>query len=388
VPSSRNLRALRNIEIYLSRLVKWVSSTSGRSGYRGRDAMKIVQVCPRYKPQIGGVETVVEEISRRLAAKGHDLTVVTTDPSKTLPPAENIDGVKVYRFPVYAPGDAYYLSLSLRRFLKKQSCDVVHAHGYHAFPALFAESCEYYRFVFNPYYHGKGHTPFRNALLKAYRMAGVRVFREADSVVCNSEFEKSLVCRDFSAYCGKTRIISPGIDKREFQGITPFPKSEKVLLYAGRLEEYKGVQHAVQALKHLPGYRMVVIGRGPYKAELKRLVESAGLHDRVKFLEGLMRKELLRWYATADVFVMLSGFESYGITVAEALAVGTPCVVAKSSSLAEFVDGGLCRGVDLPVSPERLAGEIRKTAKVPYTKEILDWDDVAARMLAVYREGL
>jgi glycosyltransferase involved in cell wall biosynthesis len=350
--------------------------------------MKIIQVCPRYKPHIGGVETVVEEISRRLAAKGHDVSVVTTDPGKTLPPTENIDGVKVYRFPAYAPGDAYYLSLTLRRFLKKQDCDVVHAHGYHAFPALFAESCEYYRFVFNPYYHGKGHTPFRNALLKAYRLAGVRVFREADAVVCNSEFEKSLVCRDFPAYCGKARIISPGIDKREFEGLAPFLKSEKILLYAGRLEEYKGVQYAVQALQYLPGYRLVVIGRGPYKAELKRQVEKAGLAGRVRFMEGLMRKDLLRWYATADAFIMLSGFESFGITVAEALSIGTPCVVAKSSSLAEFVDGGLCRGVDLPVSAERLAGEIQRTAKVPYTKDILDWDDVTAKMLAVYREGI
>jgi glycosyltransferase involved in cell wall biosynthesis len=350
--------------------------------------MKIVHVCPRYKPQIGGVETVVEEISRRLSAKGHDVTVVTTDPSGTLPATETIDGVRVYRFPAYAPGDAYYFSLQLRRFLKKQSCDVVHAHGYHAFPALFAESCEHYKFILNPYYHGKGHTPFRNALLKVYRIAGAGVFREADTVICNSEFEKSLVCRDFPGSCGKARIISPGIDKREFEGLTPFPKSEKVLVYAGRLEEYKGVQHAVQALKYLPGYRLVVIGRGPYKAELKRQVEQAGLTGRVKFLEGLMRKELLRWYATADAFVMLSSFESYGITVAEALTVGTPCVVAKAASLAEFVDGGLCRGVDLPVSPERLAGEIERVARVPYTKEILDWDDVAARMLAVYREGL
>lgn len=350
--------------------------------------MKIIQVCPRYKPYIGGVETVVEEISRRLAAQGHEVMVVTTDPAGALPATETMDGVKVHRFPARAPGDAYYFSLPLRRFLKTQSCDVVHAHGYHAFPALFAESCAYYRFIFNPYYHGKGHTPFRNTLLKAYRMAGVRVFREADAVVCNSEFEKSLVCRDFPGYCGKARIISPGIDKREFQGITPFPKNEKILLYAGRLEEYKGVQHAVDALQYLPDYRLVVIGRGPYRAELKHQVESAGLAGRVKFLEGLMRKDLLRWYATADAFVMLSGFESFGITVAEALSMGTPCVVAKSSSLAEFVDNGLCRGVDLPVDPERLAGEIRMTVRVPYTKEILDWDEVAARMLAVYREGL
>ena len=332
------------------------------------------------------METVVEEISRRLAAKGHDVAVVTTDPTGKLPGTETIDNVKVYRFPAYAPGDAYYLSLPLRKFLKTQDCDVVHAHGYHALPSLFAESCDYYRFIFNPYYHGKGHTSFRNTLLKAYRFAGVRVFREADAVICNSAFERGLVCRDFPDYCGKTRIISPGIDKKEFQGITPFPKSEKILLYAGRLEEYKGVQYAMQALKYLPGWRLVVIGRGPYKNELKRM--SASLGDRVKFMEGLMRKDLLRWYATADAFAMLSSFESFGITVAEALSMGTPCVVAKSSSLAEFVDGGLCRGVDLPVSPERLAGEIERVARVPYTKEILDWDDAAARMLAVYQEGL
>lgn len=350
--------------------------------------MKILQVCPRYKPQIGGVETVVEEISRRMATKGHDVSVVTTDPSGVLPSTETIDGVRVYRFHAYAPGDAYYLSLPLRKFLRTQDCDVVHAHGYHAFPALFARSCKYYRFIFNPYYHGRGHTPFRNALLKAYRIVGAGVFREADAIVCNSEFEKSLVCRDFPAYCGKARVISPGIDKREFQGITPYPKNEKLLLYAGRLEEYKGVQHAVRALKYLPDYRMLVIGRGPYKAELKRLADREGLGDRVRFMEGLLRKELLRWYATADAFVMLSSFESYGITVAEALAIGTPCVVAKAASLAGFVDGGLCRGVDLPVSPERLAREIEMVNRIPYRKEILDWDDAATRMLAVYQEGL
>jgi glycosyltransferase involved in cell wall biosynthesis len=353
----------------------------------GGKIMKIAQVCPRYKPHIGGVETVVEEVSRRLAAKGHDVSVITTDPSGSLPATEWIEGVRVYRFPSYAPGDAYYLSLPLRSYLRKQSYDVVHAHGYHAFPALSAASCRTGRLVFNPYYHGRGHTSFRNVLLQAYRLAGTGIFRKADAVVCNSEFERSLVCRDFPAYCEKSCIIPPGINKKEFEGLTHFPDSEKVLLYAGRLEEYKGVQHAVAALQYLPGYRLVVIGRGPYKAALKRQVESAGLAGRVKFLEGLMRKDLLRWYATADTFVMLSSFESFGITVAEALTMGTPCVVAKSSSLAEFVDNGLCRGVDLPVSPERLAGEVRMTARVPYTKEILDWDEVAARMLAVYREG-
>ncbi len=82
------------------------------------EKMKIAQVCPRYKPHIGGVETVVEEISRRLAAQGHDVSVITTDPARSLPGEETIDGVKVYRFPARAPGDAYYFSLPLRQFLE------------------------------------------------------------------------------------------------------------------------------------------------------------------------------------------------------------------------------------------------------------------------------
>ncbi|OPY27287.1 MAG: putative glycosyl transferase [Methanocella sp. PtaU1.Bin125] len=350
--------------------------------------MRIAQVCPRYKPHIGGVETVVEEVSRRLAARGHDVTVITTDPTKSLPRQETVDGVRVVRFPAYAPGDAYYLSLQLRDYLKKASFDVVHAHSYHALPALSAASCNARRLVFNPYYHGKGHTTFRNLLLKTYRLPGARIFRRADAVVCNSAFERSLVCRDFPAHCGKVRVIPPGIDRKEFEGLTPFPKDEKVLLYAGRLEEYKGVQHALAALRHLDGWRMVVIGRGPYKSALVRQAGEESLKGRVTFLEGLARRDLLRWYATADVFVMLSGYESYGITVAEALTAGTPCVVARSSSLAEFADGGLCRGVDLPVRPERLAAEVLMAARVPYTKEIPDWDEAAARMLAVYAEGL
>ncbi|HMK48193.1 MAG TPA: glycosyltransferase family 4 protein [Methanocella sp.] len=345
--------------------------------------MRIAQVCPRYKPHIGGVETVVGEVSRRLVPD-HDVTVVTTDPSRKLPRQETIDGVSVVRFPALAPGDAYYLAPALRRFLQVEQFDVVHAHGYHAFPALLATVSDTKRFVFTPHYHGKGHTWFRNLLHKPYRLIGTRTFGRADVIVCDSEFEKSLVCRDFPQYCGKTGVISLGIAKKEFGAVEPYPGASNILLYVGRLEEYKGIQHVINALPLLQRYELVVIGKGPYMDGLKRAVVNAGVEGRVKFLEELSRQELLRWYATADVFLMLSSFEAFGITVAEALASGTPCVVAKSSSLSEFVDEGLCRGIDLPTSPKTIADAVLGAKKVPYTKEILDWDDVARRLLSVY----
>jgi glycosyltransferase involved in cell wall biosynthesis len=345
--------------------------------------MRVAQVCPRYSPDIGGVETHVAEISRRLVLKGHDVTVLTTDPSGRLPPEETLDGVRVKRFPVFAPGDAYYYSPALRSCLQNaEGFDVVHAHSYHAFPAYFAASSKAKKFIFTPHYHGHGHTPLRNLLLKPYAFFGKRIFERADRVICVSGFEKDLVCRDFK--CDDKAIVIPnGVNKAEFPGLEPWPKGMKVILYVGRLEEYKGVQYAIRAMPYLPWHRLLVIGKGPYRDSLVREAEAAGVKDKVGFMADQSRQDLLRWYATADVFVMLSTSEAYGITAAEALTAGVPCVVASGSALSEFV-GDSCQGVDLPIDGERLAAVIREAQFKGTPPNVLDWDEVAGRILNVY----
>jgi len=346
--------------------------------------MRIAQVCPRYRPYIGGVETHVEELSERLVKMGHEVTVISTDPSGRLPKSEIIDGVKVLRFPAIAPGDAYYLSTGLRSYMKKADFDVVHAHGYHAFPALFAASSKAPKFIFTPHYHGRGHTPLRNFLLKPYAYFGKRIFKRADKVICVSEFEKSLVCRDFDCG-GKATVIPNGVNKAEFKDLEPFPKGMKIILYVGRLDEYKGVQYAIRAMPFLPFYRLLVIGKGPYKEALANEAVKAGTKDKVGFMADQSRQDLLRWYATADVFVMLSTAEAYGITVAEALTAGVPCIVARGSALEEF-EGDSCRVVDVPVAGEKLAGYVQDAKFAGTPRNVLDWDEVAGRVSKVYGE--
>jgi glycosyltransferase involved in cell wall biosynthesis len=106
----------------------------------------------------------------------------------------------------------------------------------------------------------------------------------------------------------------------------------------------------------------------------------------------MTREELLRHYASADVFIMLSKHEAYGITVAEALASGTPCIVATGSALDEFVDGKLCQGIEAPVTTDKLVSAIQhlresrikddmKAEKLP----IHDWNDVTDKLIEVYR---
>lgn len=362
--------------------------------------MKIAQICPRYSPDIGGVETHVKEISERLVKAGHDVEVITTDPTGKLNKKDMINGVKVIRFGSFAPGNAYYFAPQIYFYLKKHNYDVIHAHSYHALPAFFASLGRYHgKFVFTPHYHRHGHTAFRNLLHKPYRLLGKMIFSRADSVICVSEYEKELVESDFKV-AAKTVKIPNGINLKEFENLKQRRKSpaektgrEKTLLYVGRLEEYKGVQYIIQSLPELQDFRLKIVGKGPYEAELRSVAKSLGVERRVEWLKDLSRKELLKCYANADVFLMLSSHEAYGITVAESLAAGTPCIVAKGSALEEFVDGNACVGIEMPVSKDKVIKTVKETQKSERKEssgrdeKILDWDEVSARIEKQYLQS-
>lgn len=361
--------------------------------------LKIAQICPRYSPDIGGVETHVKEISERLVRAGHDVEVITTDPSGKLEKRDTINGVKILRFRSFAPGNAYYFAPQIYFYLKKHNFDVIHAHSYHALPALFAALGKRgRRFVFTPHYHRSGHTAFRNLLHKPYRLFGKVIFSRSDSVICVSEYEKRLVEADFRVE-GKTVKIPNGVNLKEFEhlrnsqkgkGVEKKRGKEKTLLYVGRLEEYKGVQYIIQSLPELKDFRLRVVGKGPYEEELRNMAKSMEVEERVEWLKDLSRKELLECYADADIFLMLSSHEAYGITVAEALATGTPCVVAKGSALEEFVDGENCVGIENPVTAEKVIDSLQKIEifkREPVSgrlKGIMDWNEVSARIEKEY----
>ncbi len=357
--------------------------------------MKIAQVCPRYFPDIGGVETDVKEISERLVSKGHDVEVITTDPSGKLNKEDMVNGVKVTRFKSFAPGSAYYFAPQIYSYLKKHDYDVIHAHSYHALPALFAALSERKKkFVFSPYYHRGGHTPFRNLLHKPYKFLGKMIFSRADTVICISEYEKRLVESDFNV-AGKIIKIPNGLNLSEFKSLKrrKNENKEKMLLYVGRLEEYKGVQYIIQSLPELQDFKLRIVGKGPYENELHNITEKLGVGDRVEWLKNLSREELLDCYSDADIFLMLSSHESYGITAAEALASGTPCVVAKGSALDEFVDGIQCLGIDEPIKKEKVIKSVIKLKDMKQNNEfdkenltVFDWEYVTEKIENVYDE--
>lgn len=352
--------------------------------------MKIAQVCPRYYPDIGGIETQVKEISERLATRNFEISVFTTDPSGKLPPEEIISSVAVTRFKSWAPNEAYYVSRELKRDLLANSnnFDVVHAHNYHAFPALYAaQSKGSNSFVFTPHYHGTGHTLFRSLLHLPYRFVGKRIFEKADKIICVSRYEKNLVRRTFGINEEKVAVISNGVDLEEFRALRKTRKDCRKILSVGRLEKYKGVQHLIRVLPRLDkDITLEIVGKGPYKDSLEKLAGKLDVGDRVRFFQDLPRTKLVEKYVNADVFVMLSEHESYGISVAEALCAGTVCVVGRTSALKELIDEENCFGVDSPIDLDELAHIINHViAKGVRELKILDWDEVTERIADLYR---
>jgi glycosyltransferase involved in cell wall biosynthesis len=353
--------------------------------------MRVLQVCQRYAPYVGGLEEHVRNISERLA-RTLDVSVATTDPSSKLPRRTSMNGVEILRFRSWAPHEAYFLSKDLQRFLRENSdCfDVVHAHCYHAFPALYAAQAKRNnKLVFTPHYHGGGHTFFRSMLHFPYKFLGRRIFDKADRIVCVSAYEKSLVLDKFEIDSGKVIVIPNGINKKEFETLNKNTnKQQKTVLYVGRLEKYKGIHYLIKALEYLDkDVDLEIVGKGPYESSLVNLASKLGLEDRVRFYRYLSRNELLAEYAAAGVFVLLSEHEAYGISVAEALASKTPCVVANNSALTEWIDNENCFGIDYPIQPKELAKVIGSTlGKKVRDVNLWDWEQVAQNLLEQYED--
>jgi len=189
-------------------------------------------------------------------------------------------------------------------------------------------------------------------------------------------------------------VIPNGVDFSEFSGLTRRNRKFRSILYVGYLPSFKGVQYLVEVLPKLPeDVVLEIVGRGPLRPFLKRRARELEVYDRVKFYENLPRRELLQKYADADLFVLLSMYEAYSLVVAEALAAGTPCIVANTSALTEWVDNQTCFGIDLPVSLGDLTMKInyafenrvdRQVAKKWIGTKILDWDDVTSCLEDVY----
>jgi len=293
----------------------------------------ILLATPSYYPNIGGVEYVVKSIAERLAALGHETTVVTGDPRADKPREEEINGVRVIRWPTWAPSGAYHIPKKrnqLRNLLQRLLNDAgaVHIHSAHAVLTVWAAAAVRrinpdVRIVFTPHYHGTGHSALRRLLWIPWRRYVARAVEAADAIHAVSPREAALIKSHYLQSRGKTVVIPNGVDEDVF-GYRWRGADSDYMIYAGRIEKYKRLEAAVELARKL-GLRLLVVGRGPHREKLRSYARRRGA--AVELLDPQPRPNYLRLLAGARYAVNPSKHEAYSIFAAEALAMGVPAAV-------------------------------------------------------------
>ncbi|WP_424008771.1 glycosyltransferase family 4 protein [Haloferax denitrificans] len=345
--------------------------------------MKICHVSPRYSPHTGGVETQVQEISERLVERGHDVTVKTAGRMKSLPKSEIRNGVAVNRYYSLSPNEAFHFAPQLANPRLWKGYDVVHLHNVHALPLSFAALSTQVPTVATTYYHGHSASTFRDRLLDVYRPLLKKILHSVDEIVSVSQWEQQQVRRDFSV---ESSIIPLGVEVEMFRRGEPLERARPYLFCVARLEDYKGIQHVISALPKLPEYDLIVAGDGPYRERLEQIASNQGVANRVKFLGSINHDKLPGYYKSAEAHVSLSSFESFGLTVAESLASGTPCVLKAATALQDW-----CVRDDVEcvteTDTESIARAIESGVNLSAPSEAVPcWEDVTDSYEAIYLE--
>jgi len=255
--------------------------------------------------------------------------------------------------------EVYGLSLmeEVRRYARKagaiavsENCDVIHAHDWLAFLA----GIEAKRATGKPLVVHVHATEFDrtggvgvNTEVFEIEKAGLR---EADAIIAVSGFTKNILISKYGIPSEKIEVVHNGIDAEEYKKvpsqISMLKKAgNKIVLFVGRITLQKGPDYFIQAAKRVLEFRpdtlFVVSGSGDMERQMIRQAAEAGMGDKVIFAGFLRGDELNGIYQSADLYVMPSVSEPFGITPLESLANGTPVLISKQSGVSEVLTHAL-----------------------------------------------
>ena len=214
-------------------------------------------------------------------------------------------------------------------------------------------------------------------------------------------------------YNSDSVLIPNGVDNSRFNSSVdgaPIRKrlgieNKFVILSLGRLSSQKGVQYLIQAVPYLkkviPNPVLLICGRGEEEDYLKKMVKNLRLKETIKFLGYVPPEELPRYYAACDVFVLPSIFETFALTLLEALSVGKPVVCTKVGGAQEFAmqfENSHFSKLVKPADPDDLAKGILwyfnhpkfsiDDKKIVNNKlRIYSWENISAKINSLY-EGV
>ena len=302
--------------------------------------------------------------------------------------------MEIVRIPAYPASRDYYLAPALLGEIRRRPADLMHLQGYHTLVAPLAMLAAASRGL--PYvvsFHSGGHpSALRNRARGLQRLLLRPGLTRARRLIAVSRFELELFRRDLRLSAARFTLVRNG-SSLPAPKTTPRPGGALVVSI-GRLEEYKGHRRVVDAwpdvVAALPAARLRIIGAGPDETPIRDLIAERGLTDRVTLesIPGDDRQAVADALGEANLVVLLSDYEAHPVAIMEALAVGAPVLVSRTSGLTELADDGLAAGIAQGATRAEIAAAILAELQAPRRVEasLPTWDDCAAQLAGLYRE--
>ncbi|MBV6452087.1 MAG: D-inositol 3-phosphate glycosyltransferase [Anaerolineales bacterium] len=385
----------------------------------------------------GGMNVYVRELTRQLGKMGIHVDVFTRSQDDHVPHVlhELGYGNRVVHIPAGPehPVPKQELANYIPEFVegikafacdKKIQYDVIHSHYWMSGIAAASLSDLWAGAPIVHMFHTLGEMKNRIARSDeeregAYRIEGERqVIRRADRIVVATLAELTQLRFLYKADASKMVVIPPGVnvsrfypipsdEAKEFVGLKP---DDRMILFVGRIEPLKGVDTLLEAMsclqmKESRPVHLAIIGGDPSAspekmnaemARLKNLCEVLGLDQSVVFLGVRDQDKLSYYYSAAEVVVMPSHYESFGMVALEAMACGTPVIASEVGGLAYLVRDGetgftipaeepetLCEKLSWLLNDPDLHNSMSKRA-VEYAQDYA-WEKVAGQIVEVYK---
>lgn len=369
-------------------------------------ALHVALVTEFYYPHLGGVTEHVHFLRRELVARGHRVTIVTSHMKPVV--EDGPDVVRVGTSRVFPSNGSqarlttgWGLSRKLERVFRERGVDLVHVHGGLAptFGILAPRAAERAGIPCVATFHSW----FRRSVAASFFRRPLQ--RESARLAARIAVSEPVVHAMHRYFDDEWEIVPNGVDTSSFHpnGRRPadaLADGQPRLLFLGRLDPRNGLGTVLKAmpgiLERFPGAQLTVAGDGPLRPMYER--QAARFGDRVR-LVGRIYDERPEHYGTSDLYLCPTDKASFGITLLEAMACGTPLVVSDIVGFRELVDGGKEAVLVPPDDPQAWSRAVIELLNDPERRaamgaagrakaESYSWPEVAGRILAIYRRAL
>lgn len=378
--------------------------------------MNICHINPFFHPYAGGTENFLLDLSKRLAKK-HEVSVITSLLEGTEKYEEYL-GIRIYRLPSFvfkklpsflpppfsAPiGFGYYFP----KIVKQEQPDILHLHN--RFAPQF-DSVIFWKRIFDiPLFltlHNSrpmGINPQTDFFGGIYDdTIGRVIMKSCDRIIANSRYTLQVTAPE-NYPRDRQEVIYNGIDTKVYRKIKSGIKNElgceHLIISVGRLLPQKGLEYLIRALPDVESdYHYLMLGDGPEKENLRALVKKLGLEKRVTIMGKVPEQKKLEIYSGADIFVLPSLYEPFGIVLVEAMATECAVVATKVGGIPEVVgDTGIvvepkqpkqiAQAIERLAHDKRLMNKLKKQAR-KRAETVFEWDLIAKRYERSYKNHL